>query len=226
LIAAQAASAAEICSGVPGLKSAPALQPSLMMIKAPKLAFAKGSETKGCPGPGPECATRRVAPEGETVVVVGEAPGYVCAVYTTGGAKTTTTFGFLPKSGLAPASPSPVNKAAEWFGKWNAGPEQTITIGAAPKGIAIEGSASWGASDPERARKGAVNTGEISATLAVDGASLAFTMGEDDETLPLEPDDESYSCGMKMWRLGPYLVASDNGNCGGHNVTFSGAYRR
>lgn len=220
-----AAFAADFCSGVPALALSPDFQPSVATTKG-KQTLLRGGDTKGCPGSGAECATRRVVPEGQPVVVVSEAGDFACAVFTTSGSKTSTMSGFLPKSGLSAVVPSTASKAADWYGNWSAGPEQSIIIKADPRGIAIEGSASWGASDPERAKRGGVNTGEIAAKLAVDGPSLTFTMGEDDETLPFTPDDESYSCGVKMWRLSAYLIVSDNGNCGGHNVTFTGAYRK
>ena len=40
-----------------------------------------------------------------------------------------------------------------------------------------------------------------------------------------EGNDES-SCVVKLRRRGPYLVASDNGNCGGLNVSFNGIYTK
>jgi hypothetical protein len=40
-----------------------------------------------------------------------------------------------------------------------------------------------------------------------------------------EGDDES-SCVVKLHRRGPYLVVSDNGNCGGLNVSFGGIYTK
>ena len=34
------------------------------------------------------------------------------------------------------------------------------------------------------------------------------------------------ACTVTLRLLGPYLVASDNGGCGGMNVHFTGVYRR
>ena len=34
------------------------------------------------------------------------------------------------------------------------------------------------------------------------------------------------SCVVKLHRRGPYLVASDNNNCGGLNVSFNGIYTK
>lgn len=219
--------AEEYCAGVPSLKVTPALQPSLSVVKQPKAAFVKNSDTKGCPSTSAECTGKRFVVEGDLVVVVGEARDYACAVFTSAGPKTITSFGFIPKAALGPGPAATATKPADWVGSWSAGPEQSLAIKPAAKGeISIEGSATWGASDPEREKRGGVNTGEIAAKLPANGASLAFTMGEDDDTLPFDPADENYSCGVKMWRLGPYLIASDNGNCGGNNVTFAGVYRR
>ena len=50
-------------------------------------------------------------------------------------------------------------------------------------------------------------------------------MGEADETLPYEAGDD-LDCRARMRLIGPYLLVADNGQCGGLNVSFSGAYRR
>ena len=62
-----------------------------------------------------------------------------------------------------------------------------------------------------------VNEGSFSAQapLAAGQKELVFKEG----------DDES-SCVVKLHRRGPYLVASDNNNCGGLNVSFGGIYTK
>lgn len=62
-----------------------------------------------------------------------------------------------------------------------------------------------------------VNDGAFSAqaTLASGQKELVFKEGNDES-----------SCVVKLHRRGPYLVASDNNNCGGLNVRFNGIYTK
>lgn len=62
-----------------------------------------------------------------------------------------------------------------------------------------------------------VNEGSFSAQapLAAGQKELVFKEGNDES-----------SCVVKLHRRGPYLVASDNNNCGGLNVSFSGIYTK
>jgi len=62
-----------------------------------------------------------------------------------------------------------------------------------------------------------VNEGRFSA-------QAPFAAGQK-ELVFKEGNDES-SCVVKLHRRGPYLVASDNNNCGGLNVSFSGIYTK
>jgi hypothetical protein len=106
------------------------------------------------------------------------------------------------------------------------GPEQSIDVekGPRPGEVKIKGEATYGLLDPARVARGAVNSGEIEGIVKPEGSSLAFTMG-DDKTLPYTEGDD-YACRVRMRLLGPFLVVVDNNNCGGMNVSFTGAYRR
>jgi len=60
------------------------------------------------------------------------------------------------------------------------------------------------------------NDGAFGATAAVPGSGeLIFRDGEGDAM-----------CEVKLHRRGPYLVASDNSQCGGMNVRFNGIYTK
>jgi hypothetical protein len=39
-----------------------------------------------------------------------------------------------------------------------------------------------------------------------------------------ETDDDEFACKVAMQLVGKFLIVSDNLNCGGANVTFSGVY--
>lgn len=61
------------------------------------------------------------------------------------------------------------------------------------------------------AANGQVNVGELNAVGSFTGEHLIF---------------ETEECHVSLTRKGKLLIAEDSGNCGGHNVTFSGEYRR
>ncbi|WP_342242138.1 hypothetical protein, partial [Inquilinus sp. OTU3971] len=148
-----------------------------------------------------------------------------CATFTGAGPKFASTTGLLPLNALTGA---PAPAADDWRGTWRSGDEQEIDIKKAAGGaIAIEGNASFGGSDPERVTRGAINVGQISATLTPTNGKAAFSAGDDGEAAPYDadPGDDS-TCRVRLWRLGPYLVAADNLMCGGMNVTFTGVYGR
>lgn len=58
---------------------------------------------------------------------------------------------------------------------------------------------------------GSANLGEVDGTLTRRGG--AWQVAAD-------------GCELNLWPVGPWLVAADNGACGGLNVTFSGLYAR
>jgi hypothetical protein len=218
------------CYGVPVL-AAGDITPQLAIV-TPKgrTHFVKGGEKAGCPGASAACAMGAFVVGGDAVVVSTASGDYACATFTGPAPKAVSTSGFLPRAQLgAPLSQPPVNAAAAWAGEWRSGDEQTITI--KPKGdgrIAIAGDATWGGSDPERVKRGAVNAGQIEAEVAIADGAAAFAIDGDGPAKPFDfkrPDNGDV-CRVKLWRLGPYLVAIDNVSCGGMNVTFTGVYRK
>jgi hypothetical protein len=94
--------------------------------------------------------------------------------------------------------------------------------------MVLDGDATFGADDPARVQRGAVNTGDFSAIVAPASGYLGFLIGDKGEALPFDAQlaKEKAMCGLRMWRTGPYLVVADNLQCGGNNVTFTGVYRR
>ena len=134
--------------------------------------------------------------------------------------------GWLHRSAISAVQDQRPVQSRDWPGTWRSGPEQEIVIGnpSTSGKLTIKGDASWGASDPERVKRGGVNVGELEGEMAADGAGLSFGMG-DDKTLSYEEADDS-ECKVQMRRLGPYLLVRDNNNCGGMNVSFTGVYRR
>jgi hypothetical protein len=127
------------------------------------------------------------------------------------------------KQGLGPGA---------WLGAWNAGPEQDISIALSADGfLLIDGFASWGASDPERVERGAINIGEFSVKVPIEWIDrrnslleFAIGMGDGDAIRPAVAD--KYDCAITLVLADNSLSARDNGMCGGHNVSFTGDYAR
>ena len=127
------------------------------------------------------------------------------------------------KQGLGPGA---------WLGAWNAGPEQDISIALSADGfMTIDGFASWGASDPERVERGAINIGEFSVKVPIEwidrrNSLLEFAIGMGDGGAIRPAVADKYDCTITLVLADVGLSAQDNGMCGGRNVTFTGNYTR
>lgn len=222
-----AAEEPEVCYGVTLLGSPEFSEPGLRLVSpnAPKkLRFAKnGYDEKGCPAAEARCEKPAYVTPGDAVIVNGATGGFLCATYVGGTRASSMTIDWLPAASLADPKTSAAPTLADWVGVWRSGDEKTISIRRAGKRLTITGEASWGASDPRRVASGAVNTGEFEATVAPEGATAGFAMDGNGETVALDAPDTL--CKVRLWRLGPYLVAADDGRCGGANVTFTSVYR-
>lgn len=83
-----------------------------------------------------------------------------------------------------------------------------VLIASGDGSVIGEGEALWMGPN---AANGQVNVGQFSATGSVAGASVRFEEGE---------------CKLSATLKGAQLAVEDNMQCGGHNVTFHGSYRR
>jgi hypothetical protein len=220
------------CYGIQPLGIDADVVPTLAIVKqGDRARFIKGGEQAGCPSAGAACAMRAFVVGGDAVVVSVTSGDYACATFTAPGPKAVSTSGFLLRAQLAaPPQQASVNAPAVWAGTWRSGDERTITI--RPKGegrIVINGDATWGTHDPQRVRRGGVNVGDLDAEVSIADGVAAFTADLDGTIKPFDvklPADNDLACRVKLWRLGPYLVAVDNLRCGGMNVTFTGVYRK
>jgi hypothetical protein len=77
-------------------------------------------------------------------------------------------------------------------------------------------------------KRGGVNVGDFEVEVPIADGVVAFAMDDDGTTKPFDfkRGDNDDICRIKLWRLGPYLVAADNVRCGGMNVSFTGVYRK
>jgi hypothetical protein len=101
-------------------------------------------------------------------------------------------------------------KPQDWLGKWRYY-DNSIEISKSGAGeLAVKGNAFWqGLGDN-------IHIGELDHKAKPTGNILKLGENETSE----------YDCKVTMRLLGKYLIASDNNNCGGANVTFSGVYRK
>ena len=189
-----------------------------------KVNFVKGGKAgPSCPSADEACKDRSFLVAGD-LVMIQKAPGdWVCAEYTS--PKDFTTAGFLPAAALVPAEPMGTRLEA-WLGRWRTGQHQEIEIvrGAKPGELSASGEATWGEDDPARVKNGGVHFGEFSASATPHGPILELASGMDGSK-PFDSNEE-YLCKLRLQLYGKRLLAEDNGNCGGMNVSFYGTYTR
>jgi hypothetical protein len=211
------------CGEYPALSTGPALASGRVATgREARVHFVKDDLAQpGCPNGTPACAERAYLIPGDRVVLSVKRDAFVCATYLN--AKGIDRSGWLPADAVAYDKPEPVALAG-WLGKWSRG-EAEIRVKPGKAGtLDIEGEATFGARDPARVKRGAVNSGAIAGDVTPAGDRLSFAMG-DGGTLPVDKGGD-VDCKVWMQRVGPWLIVNDNNNCGGFNVSFRGFYAR
>jgi hypothetical protein len=210
-----------LCRGVPELSVNPALALGHVTSGAARIHFIKDAGAQpGCPSRAAACAERAYLVPGDRVIVSARSDAFVCATYIN--AKGGDWSGWLPADAVADDKAEPA--AVDWLGKWSR-EEASITVKAGKDGaLRIEGEATFGAGDPARVKRGAVNTGEIAAEVTPSGDRLSFAV-DGDATVAVDKGGE-FACKVWMQRVGPWLIVDDNTSCGGVHVTFRGFYTR
>jgi hypothetical protein len=166
-------------------------------------------KTEPCPKDKP-CGSRQKAylVSGDVVFAGPPNRGFRCAYYGRPNGKIVA--GFIPIDNLTALTEDTSMSIDFVTGTWN---YETDSIGikaAAAGQVSGDGQATYQTAET-------VNEGSFSAqaALAAGQKELVFKEGNDES-----------SCVVKLHRRGPYLVASDNGNCGGLNVRFDGIYTK
>jgi hypothetical protein len=174
-----------------------------------------------CPSATPACRLTSYLVPGDRVLVGSSVDGYRCAIFRSADGHETS--GFLASAALVD-QPTASPALPDWPGRWVRDDEASITIKVEGAALVVRGEATWGAGDPERVKRGAVNTGDIDAAAMPRGNLI--TIGSDyDGTDP--PDASKHDdCRARLRLFGPYLAVEDNTGCGGMNVTFTGVYSR
>jgi hypothetical protein len=210
-----------VCGQIPDLSTNPVIALGHIASVSARVHFLKNSTVPGCPSAAPACSERAYLVPGDHVFVSIRRDAFVCATFVN--AKGDDYSGWVPADAVAYDKQEPVTSAG-WVGKWSR-TEASIRMKPGKAGVlVIEGDATFGALDPARVKRGAVNSGEIAADVMPAGDRLNFAVGENG-TLPVDKGSE-LSCKVWMQRVGSWLIVYDNTNCGGFNVTFRGIYTR
>ncbi|WP_294536213.1 hypothetical protein [uncultured Rhodoblastus sp.] len=203
------------CGGA-NFSDGPTLRIGQIAADAPRVAFVRNGDLDiRCPSVEPGCRDKAFLVARDLVVIGRRLDEFVCADYWT--AKSARS-GWLPAIALAPAKVS-VNPA-DWSGDWTR-VEAEIKIINTGGVLKAQGSATYGALDPDRVKRGGVNLGEFSGPLVLADGQATFA---DKDVDPSKPD--SFGCRVRLALAGDSLFVQDNGQCGGANVSFTGLYRR
>jgi hypothetical protein len=149
------------------------------------------------------CAASSAAP-GAPVLIYRDSGDWTCGYFSAYGGP---AWILKEELRIVPYNPQPPLKA--WEGIWVGG-EDRVSIRAEEKPgmLRLEGSAQWhGAGGNE-------HFGDIKGAATPDDNRLHFAESGPD------------SCIIDMTLLGRYIVASDNGHCGGLNARFQGIWKR
>lgn len=180
---------------------------SLGIVKAEKgeRVYFYGDD-ENCPN-GKNCRQKAYLIAGNEVIVSRKFGDWACSWYQP--KKGYETVGWISLKNL---EFMPMEQGIEEFaGKWSFySNEIEIKKTKDPKRFEIKGLALWkGVGDN-------IHTGELDGKAIWNEKLLVY--GEDDKN--------EYACKVEFDLVWKYLIVSDNLNCGGLNVTFSGVYRR
>jgi hypothetical protein len=166
-------------------------------------------QTQLCPKDKPCGSSQKAYLVGGDVVFAGPPNrGFRCVYY--GSSNGRIVAGFIPAENLKAIAEDNGMSIDFLIGTWKY-ESNSIEIKASAAGkVSGDGQAYYQTAET-------VNEGSFSAQapLAAGQKELVFKEGNDES-----------SCVVKLHRRGPYLVASDNNNCGGLNVSFSGIYTK
>ncbi len=174
---------------------------------------------------GLEACRRKAYVQPGDVVLLGDVyDATACATYVDKSGRATS--GIIKGNTVGPVRGVDDKSSRALTGRW-VREEAEIRITAKGNTITVKGDATYGAKDPQRVARGAVNSGTLDFT--VESASNRLSAGMTGaDGAPAVPKDKAAAtdCQVDMIALGPYLVVKDNMQCGGLNVSFAGIYRK
>jgi hypothetical protein len=196
-----------------------------VVTKQARLYYSSGSRkgASDCPSAADACRLQTYLLPGDEVLTNSTEGPYVCARFKS--QKFVETLGWLPRAALD-IIPTEHPSVGQWAGAWRRDSQAKIVIKSDGDDVTVSGNATWGANDPQRVKRGAINTGELEGSLRPRNNLLAIGYDPDQSGFPPADDAAPDICTAELELYGRYLVVDDNGKCGGLNVTFSGLYVR
>ena len=182
-------------------------------FKAARIKGASGQRAHffgdegACPN-GRNCQKNSYVIPGDEVIVSSSAGKFACAWYQP--KKGRETVGWILADRIEFIAVNTTPRLTEWLGEWSYRNNAfTVARSGQPGELRVIGSAMWqGAGDN-------IHVGDIDAT----GTPKGNVVKVEDY-----PDNEG--CKAMLWLIGSRMVAKDNLNCGGMNVTFAGVYSK
>ena len=188
---------------------------TLARVRSGMRAVFYRDDGDGCPAATARCQRRAYIVAGDPVLLGAVQGSLVKAAYSN--AEGRPTEGWILRSMVEPV-PAPRSTLSAWRGHWRYDDADIdITPGKRPGRLKASGNAEWGGHDPERVKMGGVHVGEFDGEAVLVGDRIIFSDSESSDV---------GGCRVSLRLIGPYLVAADNNQCGGLNVSFSGFYRR
>lgn len=166
------------------------------------------ADMNGCPWSGNDCRARTYLVPGDKVITGRFANGYACTFYPSKGRGTA---GWMRVDRLRPLPVEADPPHSAWAGKWSSEGNPQVHLREEGGRILVEGVAFWPGPEPTQMYP-SPHIGEIHGPISVFGNRGRYS----DENL----------CEIDFTLLGDFLIAGDNGQCGGMNVSFSAVYRR
>ncbi|HNU07190.1 MAG TPA: hypothetical protein PKO33_05435 [Pyrinomonadaceae bacterium] len=163
------------------------------------------SDDRDCPN-GKNCRLRSYLISGDEVIVARQRDGFACVWYQP--KKGSETVGWIEASRLRVRTDDA--SSGSWVGNWTYY-DNSIAIGAGSKTgeFVVKGTAIWkGLGDN-------VHVGELDGKASISDTELLYGF-----------EDPPEDCRVTFRKAGNFLIVSDNMNCGGANVTFTGIYKR
>lgn len=161
------------------------------------------SDDDDCPNASlAKCKLKSYLISGDTLIVSKTYNNFVCSWFQP--AKGSETVGWISLDSLKITKPDFNPTLNKWIGTWRFY-DNSINIKTDSAGnLQIAGEAFWkGLGDN-------IHIGEVNGSAKPQGNFLTV---------------EEEICKIKMTLIGDYLIANDNSDCGGMNVTFDGVYR-
>lgn len=164
-----------------------------------------------CPSADAACRSGSFVLPGDLVVAGRSHGGYRCVFYrdqkNVGGSA-----GYVPEDRVS-LSPAASVSLKDWLGDWRVG-DDYIRLRAKGDALSAQGEAFWPSANPSpRDAPGGPHTGGMSGITTPKGNQATFV-------------DSLDICRVDATLLPPFLLARDNGVCGGANVSFRGVYLR